>query len=531
MSQSENGIEELESIAIDLPQELEQDTSADPTVKWFWWFSISHVVAWVVTCVLTQPNMPLDMVEMLFWGQQWQLGYHKHPPLPAWIAAGTWWLSGGQAWLMYVVSQLTILVTFWAVWQLAREGLSPKAAFCSVVVLEGCYYCAYMINDINNTIITRPFWALAILFLYRAISRTSKTQSNLNWCLAGVAIGLGMFSKYYIGVLVLAMLAVPVLIPQTRTRLKTVGPYLLAIVACLVFLPHLLWMIDNDFVTIRYVFQRSDEKAVDVSAMRHLLAPIKFVASQIGAFLPMLVLAWPMLSERKIRSRESDSDGQLFYRYVSIVTLGPILIYVLLSAVSGASIRSMWGGPLFSFLGVWLFATFQLPADNRKVRKIIRDSIIVGVCMLLALVARNLSGPLLRDKLSRIHFPGAELAEALNGIWDSSNGGEGSELKVVGGHMFIAASASVYSQQHIDVYAGLSEEASPWINDEKFQSRGGMIVWEILDDNSRAPDSRWLERFPGGKLLEPIRLNSRAIGGPHTVEVGVILVPAQKPRQ
>lgn len=472
--------------------------------------------------------MPLDMIEMLHWGQQWQLGYHKHPPLPAWIAAGTWWLSGGQDWGMYVVSQLTILVTFWAVWQLAREGLSPKAAFCSVVVLEGCYYCAYMINDINNTIITRPFWALAILFLYRAISKTSKAQSNLNWCLAGIAVGLGMFSKYYIGVLVLAMLAVPVLIPQTRSKLKTAGPFLLVAVAFLVFLPHLMWMIDNDFVTIKYVFRRSDEKAVDVSLMRHLIAPTKFVASQIGAFLPMMVLAWPMLSQRKIRTRESGSDDQLFYHYVSIVTLGPILIYVLLSMISGASIRSMWGGPLFSYFGVWLFATFQLPLDNRKLRKIIRDSILVGVCMLLALVARNLSGPLLRDKLSRIHFPGAELAETLNATWDSNIDDENGDLEVVGGHMFIAASASVYSPQHIDVYAGLSEEASPWLSDDQFKLRGGIIVWEILDDNSRSPDTRWLKRFPNCKLLDSIHLTSKAIGGPHTVEVGVILVPPQK---
>ena len=65
----------------------------DPTIRLFWLLMAGHFFVWVAVCLLTQPNMPLDMVEMLYWGQQWQLGYHKHPPLPAWLAATTWNLA------------------------------------------------------------------------------------------------------------------------------------------------------------------------------------------------------------------------------------------------------------------------------------------------------------------------------------------------------------------------------------------------------------------------------------------------------
>ena len=169
--------------------------SADATVGLFWGFAALHFALWLIVCWFTQPNMPLDMVEMLYWGQQWELGYHKHPPLPAWIAAATWWLGGGQTLLMYCVSQLTIVATFWAVWQLAREGLSPWAALCSVVLLQGCYYCTFSISDINNTIITRPFWALAVLFLYRALGRGSTATKNLNWLLTGLMIGCLLYTS------------------------------------------------------------------------------------------------------------------------------------------------------------------------------------------------------------------------------------------------------------------------------------------------------------------------------------------------
>jgi len=65
-----------------------------------------------------------------------------------------WEIGRHHPWAMYLTAQLTIVATYWAVWQLAREALSPRLALCSVLVMEGCYYCTYMINDINNTIMT-----------------------------------------------------------------------------------------------------------------------------------------------------------------------------------------------------------------------------------------------------------------------------------------------------------------------------------------------------------------------------------------
>ncbi len=87
----------------------------DPTIRFFWILIAVHVAVWMAVCLLTQPNMPLDMVEMLYRGQQWQFGYHKHPPLPAWTAATAWSLGGNHPWMIYLVAQLTIVTTFRAV--------------------------------------------------------------------------------------------------------------------------------------------------------------------------------------------------------------------------------------------------------------------------------------------------------------------------------------------------------------------------------------------------------------------------------
>ena len=506
---------------------IEQRLASDPTVRLFWGFAAVHFVLWLLVCTFTQPNMPLDMVEMLYWGQQWELGYHKHPPLPAWIAASAWWLGGSRDVLMYCVSQLTILATFWAVWQLAREGLSPWAALCSVVLLQGCYYCTFVINDINNTIITRPFWALAVLFLYRALTRDSSAARNRNWLLTGLMIGLGMISKYYIAILVLTMLAIPFLIPRTRPSLKTAGPYLLTAMALLVFSPHFIWMVQNDFITIQYVFRRSGGEDLDSDwqLMKHLLAPIKFLGSQLGAFVPMLVLAWPMLRLGELR-KESNPESNLespsfFHKYVTIIVFGPIAIYVVFSLAMGVSIRSMWGGPLFSFFGVWLFSRFELPSDRKLVNKILRDSVIIGFCMLAALVIRNTVGPGVRGKLSRIHFPGVQASEKINELWRSQIGGE---FEFIGGDMFMAGSISAYTPRHVVVYPELAPQDSPWISDQEFSSRGAVIVWEIVDGN-QSPPVAWVKRFTKSEILPPVKLKSRAWSGPSDIEIGAMFIP------
>src|SRR5262245_29838461 len=45
-------------------------------------FLALHVVVWTALPTLLYPNLPLDLIEALTYGREWQLGYDKLPPLP-----------------------------------------------------------------------------------------------------------------------------------------------------------------------------------------------------------------------------------------------------------------------------------------------------------------------------------------------------------------------------------------------------------------------------------------------------------------
>ena len=40
---------------------------------------------WTALPTLLYPNLPLDLIEALLYGREWQLGYDKLPPLPWWL--------------------------------------------------------------------------------------------------------------------------------------------------------------------------------------------------------------------------------------------------------------------------------------------------------------------------------------------------------------------------------------------------------------------------------------------------------------
>ena len=44
-----------------------------------------HAAVWTVLPALLYPNLPLDLIEALMYGREWQLGYDKLPPLPWWL--------------------------------------------------------------------------------------------------------------------------------------------------------------------------------------------------------------------------------------------------------------------------------------------------------------------------------------------------------------------------------------------------------------------------------------------------------------
>ena len=70
-----------------------------------------HAAVWTALPTLLYPNLPLDLIEALTYGREWQLGYDKLPPLPWWLVEIAYRLVGHD-FAYYLLAQMAVVAAF-----------------------------------------------------------------------------------------------------------------------------------------------------------------------------------------------------------------------------------------------------------------------------------------------------------------------------------------------------------------------------------------------------------------------------------
>ncbi len=479
----------------------------DAARRWFWILTLSHLVVYVVVAMLTQPNAPLDTIEMQHWGRNPAWGYYKHPPLPGWLAEVGHRLGGDSGWLIHLFGQLLMVACFWSVWRLAGEVLPPSRALLSVLMLEAIHYYNYTSLEFNNNLCLVGFAALGTVALFQALRGGGK----LIWLAAGAAWGLACLSKYAAGFALLPLLLWTFYDREVRGVWRTPGPYL-ALAACLLILgPHLAWAARHDWITIEYALDRS---ADDSSPWDHLVNPLRFLLDQLWATMFMLLTIVPLLLPR----RREPSVAQ---RFLVVAGLGPLLTVLLVAAATGARLRSMWGMPLFTFAAPALLVWFAPRPGWWRVRRALRVGLIWAAGWLIAVVGRNVVGPYVDHTPARVHFPGPALAARAEALWAEHADGP---LPIAAGDWWPAGNIGFYAAARPEVYTDTDPRKAPWCSDDELNRRGGVLVWEPSPDNP-APPPDWPSRFPRLTAVQRIELPPQTGAAVPPARIGLALVP------
>src|SRR5262249_3039559 len=72
-------------------------------------FAALHLVVWTALPTILYKNLPLDLIEALTYGREWQLGYDKLPPLPWWVVEIVDRAFGSDV-AYYALSTIVILI-------------------------------------------------------------------------------------------------------------------------------------------------------------------------------------------------------------------------------------------------------------------------------------------------------------------------------------------------------------------------------------------------------------------------------------
>jgi 4-amino-4-deoxy-L-arabinose transferase-like glycosyltransferase len=491
------------------------DNSAISSRQWLFIFWGIHVLCWTLLPALLQHNAPLDVIEGLTWGQQWAWGYDKHPWVAPWLTELASLAGGHAVWTIYLLSELAIALCFWATWRLARDLLPTRQAVVAVLLLEGVFYYNFTTPEFNPNVAMLPLWALTTLALYRAI----KSQHVLTWMLVGVFAGLAMMAKYFSAILLFCQLLFLISEPDARHSFKTAGPYLTLLVFLLVIFPNAVWLVNHQFISLHYAMHRTG--ATTAAWWHHLTYPLQFASSQLLAILPALIIFIPCFRGEKSPLALTSFDSRFLYW----MGAGPLVLVLLVSLVFGIELRSMYGTPLFSLLGVLLIIQVRPALSLPQFHAVWRNVMVVFILFLGTFTASTIGKPYLTGDAKRVNFPGPEIAAQLTQQWHQQYQ---TPLPYVAGERWLAGNVAFYSPDHPIAYFDWNPTISFWIDEQRLRREGAIFIWDVQEKGAQLPVELAM-RFPQAIIMPNQRFFSPI--APHKVSptiIGVAFLPPQK---
>ena len=222
-------------------------------------------------------------------------------------------------------------------------------------MLEGIYFYNFTTPEFNVNVCMLPFWAMTTYYGYKCL----KDNLTKDYVIFGIVIALGFLSKYLFIYLIIGIKIFYIYyISKNNFKINYIIP---GIIFLLILIPHLIWLTENNYITIAYGLKRTGEVK---NYLDHIVLPLVFLGKQIGILIPFFIL-FIMLSE-SIKTNFSLKDQNLLY--LLSVTLLPIFLMFLTSLIIGAKIRTMWMTPFYLFIGTLFIYIFQNNMNTDKIR-------------------------------------------------------------------------------------------------------------------------------------------------------------------
>jgi len=324
--------------------------------KIFYILCLYHLIIWTFVPYFSNKNLPLDVIEALAWGQDFYLGYNKHPPLSAWIPGLLFKIFGNKDWIYYLLSQVFIVISFIFLWKLSSLFFKKKSQILlSILAIEGIAFYTFDTPQFNVNICQIPLWIGTVYFFFKSI----KNNKIINWIFLGVFSALGFLTKYIFAYLLISLFFYLIFISTKKKKISF--NFLYALLSfLLITIPHLQWLIQNDFTTLYYAIKRGGLNEFNI--YNHLLNPVKFLMNQIIVLLPFLLLIYILVKKIKVKL-PINNEKFIFLLFSFLI---PFFLILITSIITGSRIRTMWMIPFYSLIGIFFIFLYQNQINSKK---------------------------------------------------------------------------------------------------------------------------------------------------------------------
>lgn len=315
-------------------------------------------------------DLIFDEAYYWYYAQNMAWGYFDHPPMVALMVKLSSFLFDGELGVRFVSCLLSVGTLFF-LWLLIDNPKKNKYVWHFFVL---CFSMTLLNAYGFFTLPDTPLLFFTTVFLY-AYKKFIISPSVIIAIVLGLTMSALMYSKYH------AVLLIVFVLLSNLKLLTNKFAWLAVFVALLGYVPHFLWLYDNDFVSIQYHLFERPNRAYD------------FNDFTVGFFLNLLALFgltffWIYKALLKTKS------NNLFNRSLLFLTYGTLIFFFLSSL--DRRVQTQWMIVISISLAV---IAFNYMLENENARKwIFRMGLVNIILLIFARFA------LVFEELSPIHY-------------------------------------------------------------------------------------------------------------------------------
>ena len=274
--------------------------------------------------------------EAYYWqyAQHMDLSFYDHPPMVAWLIWLGTELLGNNEFGVRIGALFCGLVTMGFLYALARNLYDKSTAMSTLLLLAilpiGFFPGLLMTPDSP----LMAAWTAALYYLERALV----SNQHSAWLGVGIAFGLGLLSKYSMGLIGIAAIVFVITDPNARHWLKRPYPYLAAIITLFLFAPVIVWNYENSWASFAFQSGRLLTDHYQFS-VHYLILHVMILLTPIG----LLSIIIALFLFRKQKTDQPEEQRKL--RFVQIFTGVPFLICFILSIFN--TLKFHWTAPIW----------------------------------------------------------------------------------------------------------------------------------------------------------------------------------------
>lgn len=358
-----------------------------------WWvvvFFLCYLLVWAVLPLLAGSEVPGDNHEQLRWAADPAWGYDKHPPWPTIVLWLLQYILPTGVPLTYLLGAVQTALVVLGVTLVARETLPWPAKWLAPLLITCISYYTFRMHYYNHNTALMVAYAGALYCCWRV--RT--TWAVRWWAALGICWGLGILSKYQMAVPIACNLAFLWTVRAGRLKSVIAGVCVAGLVAAVILVPHLIWLVNNQFPSFEYAATRL---AANLSMLERLDDIFRFLTHQMLRLAPILLflglLKWGSRTDRPAVPEGVPPVDTEVRRFFAIHFWGPFVAMVMLCAMFGIDLQSHWGTAFLWVLPLYLLATqFGARLTTTPLSLVFRSMAIVQVLSAVSFVSGKFGG-------------------------------------------------------------------------------------------------------------------------------------------